>query len=185
MRQMDFEIPAGQAVEFGAVGDYVRIKSASVAVRVEAPDNGEFLDLEEGDSANLTRFNRLRISTQSASAQDVIILIGNGTTADSAKVGGAISIVGAAIPMASSQKTVTNASGTLAAANASRKLLIVQNNDASGVIYVNLSGAAATAANGVKIPAGGVLLLDSVVPSGAVTAIGSIASNSNVVVVEG
>ena len=81
--------------------------------------------------------------------------------------------------------TVTNASASLVAANASRKFLLIQNKDAAGNIYLNLGGAAATVANGVKIPPGGSLLLDNSVPTGAVFAIGDIASNANIVTVIG
>lgn len=83
------------------------------------------------------------------------------------------------------QGTVTNASTTLKAANAARKYLAIQNNDAAGIIYVNLAGATATALNGLKIMPGGSFVCDGYCPSGAITAIGSIASNANVVVVEG
>jgi len=83
------------------------------------------------------------------------------------------------------QKTVTNASGVLVAANAARRYLMIQNNDAAGIIYVTLDGTAATTAKGVKISAGGSYELQGFVPSGEIRAIGSIASNANCVVVEG
>jgi hypothetical protein len=184
MRQMTLIVPTGSFLDIGAVGDYVRIKSALVTVRVEAPDTGEFLELEQGDACRLTKFNRLLISHSDGSNQTVSILIGNGTTADSAKVGGSVSVA-AATSMNSAQATVTTASATIATANSSRKFLLIQNNDATGIIYVNLQGATATALNGVKIPPGSSLLLDAAVPSNAITAIGSIASNPNVVLVTG
>lgn len=81
--------------------------------------------------------------------------------------------------------TVTNTSNMLRAANAARRYLLIQNNDTSGDIYVRLDGGTATTATGVKIAAGGSYELAGFVPTGGVTAIGSIASNANVVVVEG
>lgn len=83
------------------------------------------------------------------------------------------------------QKTVTSSSTSLVAANANRRYLLIQNNDASGIIYVTLDGTAATTAKGVKIAAGGSYELQGFVPTGQLFAIGSIASNANCVVVEG
>lgn len=79
--------------------------------------------------------------------------------------------------------TVTNSSATLLAANTSRKFLTIQNNDAAGIVYINFTSAATVAH--YKIPAGGTLILDTVVTTQLITAIGSIASNANVVVIEG
>lgn len=81
--------------------------------------------------------------------------------------------------------TVTNASGLLLAVNTARSMLLVQNNHATGNIFVTTNGAAATTANGIKIAPGGVLLLDVFTPTGAINAIGDVASNTAVVVVEG
>jgi hypothetical protein len=71
------------------------------------------------------------------------------------------------------------------AANANRRYLLIQNNDTAGIIYVRLDGGAATAATGIKIAAGGSYECAGYVPTGAITAIGDIASNANVVAVEG
>jgi len=79
--------------------------------------------------------------------------------------------------------TITNSNGTVLAANTSRKYVSIQNNDAAGIVYINF-GAAATTAH-FKIIAGATLILDNFVPNGTITAIGSIASNANISVVEG
>lgn len=84
-----------------------------------------------------------------------------------------------------SQKTVTNASAQLLAAKSDRRYLLIQNNDASGIIYVTLDGTAATTAKGIKIDAGGSYECQGYLPTGEIRAIGSIASNANVVAVEG
>lgn len=80
--------------------------------------------------------------------------------------------------------TVTNATTQLIAANAVRKYISVQNNDGAGIIYLNNGAGAATTANGVKILPGQ-MWVPTVIPVGAIQAIGSIASNANVIVVEG
>lgn len=79
--------------------------------------------------------------------------------------------------------TVTSASQQFLAVNTSRKFLFIQNNDATGNVHVNF-GATATTAH-LKIAPGGHLLVDSAIPTSTITAIGSIASNTNVVLIEG
>ena len=87
--------------------------------------------------------------------------------------------------MAQPPPAVTNASGQVAAANAARRTLLVQNNHATGNIFITLDGSAATLGNGIKISPGSLILLDVFCPSGAVNAIGDIANNAAVIVVEG
>ena len=79
--------------------------------------------------------------------------------------------------------TVTSSSTTILAANANRRFLIIQNNDAAGNIFINYTSAATTAH--LKLVPGQSIFLDAAVTAQAITAIGSIASNANVVVVEG
>jgi len=83
-----------------------------------------------------------------------------------------------------SNKTVTNSSGSLLAANASRKYLQVQNNDTTGNIFVRCDGSAATTTTSIKI-APAQTWAPTVPPVGACAAIGDIASNANVNTVEG
>ena len=80
--------------------------------------------------------------------------------------------------------TVTNASQALVAANASRKFFFIQNNDAAGIIYVTF-GATSTTALGVKLTSGQSWQITSNAPVGSVNIIGSIASNANVIYVDG
>lgn len=82
------------------------------------------------------------------------------------------------------QATVGVASANLVAASGTRKYLLVQNNGATD-IFLNLSGAAATLTNGIKVAAaGGSYESSGSIVTGAITAISS-ASNSTVIVVEG
>lgn len=80
-------------------------------------------------------------------------------------------------------KTVGTSSAALLADNANRQYLLIQNNDPSKEIYVQF-GAAATAAAGVRVVAGGFLMLDTCVPTAAINAI-ALASNSKIIVMEG
>lgn len=79
--------------------------------------------------------------------------------------------------------TVTNSSGTLLAANSARKSVLIQNNHASAVIYLNFTTTATTAH--LAIGAGQSLYLSGIVPVAAIRAIGSVASNTAIVVLEG
>lgn len=81
-------------------------------------------------------------------------------------------------------KTVTNSSAELVASNASRQYLLIQNKSASGAIYINF-GTTATLANGVRLNPGDSYEMSDVISIQAINAIGSIASNPDVVVVEG
>jgi len=85
---------------------------------------------------------------------------------------------------ANTNPAVTNANTQLLAANPSRSYLLIQNKDTIGNIYINF-GAAATVANGVLIGAGGSYELDCNILTSAINAIGDIANNTNIVVVEG
>lgn len=89
----------------------------------------------------------------------------------------------AAIVFTNTAPTITNATTVAIAANASRKYLSVQNNDATGNLFCT-PVAAATTTNGVKIlPAQ--MWAPSVTTTSAINCIGSIASNANVIVTEG
>lgn len=77
--------------------------------------------------------------------------------------------------------SVGTASATLLAANANRSYLAIQNND-STAIYINLTGAAATTANGIKINPGSAWVMDTTMPVGAITAIAAVAATAIVVI---
>ena len=89
------------------------------------------------------------------------------------------------VSFASTAKTVTNASTQLVAGNTARAYLLIQNKDPAGIVYVNFGAGAATAANGIKIQPGGAYEMSEVQSTQAIQAIGDIASNANVLVVEG
>lgn len=99
-----------------------------------------------------------------------------------------VNVTGAVAPVTSITLTtttpeVTNASTTILAANTARKSMIIQNNHATGIVYVNFTTTATTAH--LAIQPGQSLFLQGLVPATAVRAIGSVASNTAVVVLEG
>lgn len=189
MRTITAKIAAGGFDEFQAVGDYIRIKSASVAVRLEIDNGSTDATLEEGDALNLKPFTRIRVSHTDAAEQTIVLLIGLGETADGAKVGGSVtvnSMPAGAVAMTQTANAVGVASAQLVAANASRRLLMIQNNDAAADVFLNVAGAAAVLNQGVKLGPGDSITLDVWTPSAAVFAIASVATAAGaVVVVEG
>jgi len=80
--------------------------------------------------------------------------------------------------------TVTNASQSFSAANSKRNYLGIQNNHVTGIIYFK-PVSAATETNGVRIRPGEFYLFETYVPKGSINIIGSIASNTLVILAEG
>jgi len=80
--------------------------------------------------------------------------------------------------------TVTNVSQSFSVANSKRNYLGIQNNHNVGVIYLR-PAAAATTTNGVRVRPGEFYIFETRVPKGSVNIIGSIASNTLVILAEG
>ena len=80
---------------------------------------------------------------------------------------------------------LSNVSAQVVAANAGRNGLIIQNCDASIVIAINLTGAAAVVngAGSLTMAAGATLLLDTLVPTSAIQAI-SASGTPNITILE-
>lgn len=196
--------------ELNVAGSYFSTLECSQTVNVRFYLGGKQLDLGEikGLAAGLevafgvgvNSFDRVQIDVQAGDT--VKVGIGNGQArynrgAANVTVMGTPSVTVANQPLvtvaqntqtraafANTAATVTTASAQLSAANAGRQYLLIQNKDTAGSIWINF-GAAATQANGVKIGPGGAWESGSVTPSNAVFAIGDLANNANVVVVEG
>lgn len=180
--------------ELNVPGKFFTILGSTNAVNVRLYLRGQLLSLGEikamgaglevGGMAEGVQFDRVQVD---ATAADTITIgIGNGQARYNRGASNVTMIQNRVAQMApvNTVKTVTNASGQLLAANASRQYLLIQNKDPAGILYVNFGAGAATTANGVQIAPGGSYELDLVVPTTAVQCIGSIASNTNVLVVE-
>lgn len=184
LREYTVTVPAGQVVYLAAVGNGVQLRDASVDLRVKNEEIGLDILLSAGDGVDgLDEFTEIQLTHSSGVSQSFTIAVGVGVASSrSALVAGLPAEQGGYTQAAA---TVTNASAQLVAAKADRRFLLIQNNG-TGDIYLNLAGDAATTASGVKIAAaGGVLLLDRYTPTAAIYAIGSIASNPSIIVVEG
>lgn len=184
MQDYAFSLNAGETKRFSVVGNTLRYKSGTGAVEAQA--NGGTVTLLPGQQITDTsrRYSEFSVKNTGASAISGVMIAGDIDFKDDQFVG-VVSVANVNGAFVNAEKTVTNASAQMLAANAARRMLIVQNKDAAGNIYVTLDGAAATLTNGIKIAPGSSLILDVYAPVGAVMAIGSIASNANIVVVEG
>lgn len=180
---------AGETEEYFGVGDFFRLLDSTGPVDVvyylQGREIAEAKNVLAGYGERLSenKFDRVRIT--SPSAQTIQFVTRDGADVRYDRGAASVQVTNVNGEFTQEAATVTNASTTLKAANAARRYLMVQNKDATGIVYLNLSGAVATVAGGVSIEPGGSLELQGFVPSGAINAIGSIASNANVIVVEG
>jgi len=79
--------------------------------------------------------------------------------------------------------TVTSTASEILAENASGRDIFIQNNDDTGIVYLNLSGTATASGSMITLNPGDSITISN--STNAVSAIGSIASNANVAVSEG
>ena len=182
--------------ELNVSGSYFATLECTQAVNVRFYSGGTLLDLGEikGLAAGLevtmgiggsAAFDRVQVDVQAGDT--VKIGIGNGQARYN-RGAATVTVAQGKAPQAAfanTAKTITSASAQLVAANSARQYLMLQNKDTSGFVWINHGAGAATQANGVRIPPGGFVEYDSTIPTGAIQAIGDIASNANIVVVEG
>lgn len=181
----EVDIAANGSYQVIVGGSYFKILAATgdVDVRSESVD---IKAIGAGQGFQKQPFKRLTITDKTGATNTVKFIVSDAEFIDS--LNGTVGIdsnkAATSAAFANTANTVTNASAQLVAANTARQYLLIQNNDAAGSIFVRF-GAASTLTTGVKIAPGGYFEWFGVVPTGAVHAIGSIASNANVVVVEG
>lgn len=178
---------AGETKVFYLSGSYFELIDCPSAVDVLLSDrNGgtRARMIGAGQTHHVKNTEYSVVSITSAAAQTIRFAYGSGE-AGTRNTAGSVSISNTAGAFTQSQKTVTNASAQLLAANTVRRYLFIQNNDAAGIIYVTLDGTAATTAKGIQIAPGASYECQGYVPTGEIRAIGSIANNANIVTVEG
>ena len=189
MSIQNFSVPV-EGCQVNATGTFFRYESAgtegvdqSLRLRVDGNDCGLFLP---GDAIELPYQGRTWDLVPASCSASIKIGVGRITTVRSSVVG-TISTSVRGVALTNTNKTVTNASGSLISANPSRQYLCIQNKDANGSIWVTFGGVAATQANGLRIGPGGFWEWDGAgaVPTGVANAIGDLATQSNVVVLQG
>lgn len=206
MSKQDLTLAAGQMVEFYEPGDFFRLLKADSPVKVEFYRNGA--EIAEANSVTtgyaekmrLGEFDRIRITSTAAQAVSFVTRMGNDVFFDAPPTG-AVTVVNPVTEVAVSNVldfrqdngtftqsvvTVTNTvNSQLIVQNGWRRYLLIQNKDTSGVIYLTFNGVAATQSNGISIGPGESIEFSNYCPINAVNAIGSIASNPNIVMIEG
>lgn len=188
--KIDTTIQAGGMLEFHEPGDFFRLMDSRDPVDVRFYAAGKEVSEARQVGAGFAErfrtgsFDRVQIT--SATTQAISFVIRNGADVYYDKPPtGAVTLEGQQGAFTQLQATVKDTSVQLRPAKANRRYLLIQNNHSTADVYVTLDGTAATAVNGVRIPAGGSYELQGFVPNSEIHAIGSIASNAAVVVVEG
>jgi hypothetical protein len=183
MRPYTLKIPAGSEITLPHIGNYVRIKSATVPINVRVLESNESVQLEQGDDATLTAFERLEVSHSDGAEQTVILYVGNNTRQGSSKVGGTLQVNPTQSSTGSQAAAVVGvASAQLLAANSNRKFLLIQNINPTGEITLNLFGAAAVIGAGPVIAPGETFKLEGMwMPTAQINAIGTAAGIACVV----
>lgn len=181
-----YDVPANGSVRLPVIGAFFRILAASGAVTVQT-DAVNLKGLGVGDGFEKTPYSWLTLTDTSGATNTVRFVVSDAAFLNAPQVSTTVTNAKTATSaaFANTQKTVTNVSAELAAGNTARQYLLIQNRDASGTIYLNFGAGAATAANGLKLAPGAFWEWDSTVSTQAVQAIGDIASNANVLIVEG
>lgn len=181
MLSQSVALGAGQTVKFIDLGNFLRVLSANSAITVRTFRNGqvvtESVGVYSGYAEQFGGDNQFdAVEVYSATAQTVQIVIRNGQIVyyDQAPTGN-VSVLNTVnvIPLnngAASQSRVslTNVNQQILAANAGRKYLMIQNNDAGAVMRVKIDGNAATAAQGFRIPAGSTYVFENFNVTGAI-----------------
>lgn len=176
-------IGANASARLMVAGTLFKLLSATGTVRVDG-DFGSVSPIRAGQGLQDSKFSELLFTDSSGAQNTITVAVGDKNFIDT-RVTGEVTFAPLGATFANAAAVVTNASAALSAANPLRKYLMIQNNDAAGNIYVRLDGGVATVGTGVKISAlGGLLELSLVVPSGAITAIGDIANNPNILLVQ-
>ncbi len=174
-------IQAGNAWEINVAGAFARIMNAGANVRAEFYKNGSLQsEISNVGSGFWRRGEFDRIILRNGATTNLVEIV---TEHDEMGMD-SFSIVGQQGAYSQTVGTVSNASGLILGANAGRRYLLIQNKDAAGNIYVNAAGVAATVANGLKIGPGQSLEFNAFNPTAGIYAIGDMANNPNIVIVE-
>lgn len=191
MRTSTFILNANERLEIAASGNYVQVRSSAVDLIIEHPNTGERIEVSQGDDFQFDDFKTLYLENTAATTETIKLTISKNKKAGSAKVGGSVNIAGSVElangALTQSRASVTNVNQAILAANASRRYLLIQNNDAAAILRVTVDGNAATVAQGFRIGAGDSLELSTFAPTGAINCImeTATATADNVEFVEG
>jgi hypothetical protein len=185
-------LTAGQTIKVAGQGNFFRYMSGGAVLDVVFYLNGKEVSEATGitqgfaEKFNSGNFDALTITNKSATEQSVFCATrdGNEVFFDTPPTGN-VAITNINGSFGQWQSAVTDSSLAIISANANRRYLMVQNKHETGNIYLNFSGNTASIVSGVLVGPGDSIEMSSYCPTGQITAIGDIPSNTKVVTVLG
>lgn len=168
MRPYKIKVGAGQTVELGITGDYVRVSESLVLVTLETIDNQNKVTLSEGEELSIAQFTGLRISHDDAIEQEITLYVARGARIGSSQVAGAVSLKNEQGAFVQSRASVTNAAAQLLAVNADRRYLMIQNNDSAATLRITLDGSEPAVGAGFRLGPGESMELAGFMTNGAI-----------------
>lgn len=177
----DYDVTAGVPFQLAIPATFFQLMDAAGTVDIEVIREhsviGNAAGVSEGFSfggADEELFHAVNIT--SATTQTLKICLSRGS-ADLRQIVGNVTINDQQGTHTQTAATVTNASGLILAANATRRFLMVQNHDTAANMWLATDGAAAVADGScIKIGPGATLILDAYPPTGALYAISDAAT---------
>lgn len=183
---------AGGTVQFIDIGNFVRVLEAQNAITLRTYKSGQVKTESEGVYGGFAEqfqdeFEKVEIYSATAQTVQVVIRLGSIVSYDVSPTGNVNVTNPVALDAATlaaletvnignvngafnqGRASVTNANQVLIAANANRRYLMLQNNDAAAVLRVTLDGNAATAAQGFRVQPGGALDIPAYAVTGAIS----------------
>jgi len=172
VKTYDIIFTAGQVIPLQIGGNLFYLLDTAAPVSIDFTQNQSIQATAQGVEQGFWDspaggFQGLILS--SATAQTIKVGIGSGTGGYQ-RISGAVSLTGQQGVFTQTQATVTNANLQILAANAARKSLLIQNNDAAATMRVTVDGTAATATKGFRVVAGAMLDLTAFNPASAINA---------------
>lgn len=181
MRTFTQTFAAASTWKLHVPGNYFTILACALAVNVRFYNHGKQLDLGECNAllAGLEVLPQKGINGEPAftsveidigGADTVQIGIGDGSARYNRSQGN-VTVTNVNGAFTDSQLSLTNVAQTAVAANAARRYVLVQNNDAAAVMRVSLDGTPATATKGKRVQPGQLLELQGFVATTAISVI--------------
>ncbi len=187
VKTYDFSMPPYGACQIQAGGTYFRVQSSSGPIKVQG-EFGEATPLLQGQGLKDSEFSRLSLTNLSGNQNTGTIIVAGDEFVDqqmvlsgnvNTSINPILNIYGSGGDM-----TITSASQQILAQRMSRRYLLVQNKSTTGSVWLSI-GLAAIATQGIFLPPGSIYEMSASVFAHPIYAIGDIASNPNVLVLEG
>jgi hypothetical protein len=172
MKTVSIDLIAGEYKHLQLVGKSFELLATVGAIDVEFFQRGASFDTARSMEAGFYDkpeggFDSLGFV--SVTSQTIKIAYGLGTGGYN-RTQGSVEIIGNLGAASQPQITLTNANQVLAAANAARRYIAVQNNDSAAVMRLTVDGTPATATRGFRILPGSLWEPHGVQPTGAINA---------------